>query len=54
MSFDAWDRRRDAATWQDLTDTAVMTFDHCATTRGFTNHEMLHEVGVGRCQRKRA
>ena len=46
MSFDAWGRRRNAATWQDLTDTAAMTFDHCATTRGFTNHEMLDEVGV--------
>ena len=46
MSFDAWGRRRNAATWQDLTDAAATGFDHCATTRGFTDHEMLDEVGV--------
>ena len=46
MRFDPWGRRTDAATGSDLTDTAAMTFDHCATTRGFTNHEMLDEVGV--------
>ena len=46
MRFDPWGRRTDAATGSDLTDMAAMTFDHCATTRGFTNHEMLDEVGV--------
>ena len=46
MRFGPWGRRTDAATGSDLTDTAAMTFDHCATTRGFTNHEMLDEVGV--------
>ena len=46
MSFDAWGRRRNAATWRALTDAATVNFDHCATTRGFTDHEMLDEVGV--------
>ena len=46
MSFDAWGRRRNAATWRALTDAATVNFDHCATTRGFTNHEMLDEVGL--------
>ena len=46
MSFDAWGRRRNAATWQGLADAATVNFDHCATTRGFTDHEMLDEVGV--------
>ena len=46
MRFDPWGRRTDAASGSDLTDMAATTFDHCATTRGFTGHEMLDEVGV--------
>ena len=46
MRFDPWGRRTDATTGSDLTDMAARTFDHCATTRGFTDHEMLDEVGV--------
>ena len=46
MRFDPWGRRRNAVTGEDLTETAEMTFDTCATTRGFTGHEMLDDVGI--------
>ena len=44
--FGPWGTRRDATTGGDLTEAAAMAFDHCATTRGFTDHEMLDEVGL--------
>jgi RHS repeat-associated protein len=46
MSFDAWGQRRNAITWAPLASTALTTFDHSRTTRGFTGHEMLDEVGI--------
>ncbi|UTW45819.1 VCBS repeat-containing protein [bacterium SCSIO 12696] len=46
MSFDAWGERRDATDWTALANGALTTFDSSITTRGFTGHEMLDEVGV--------
>lgn len=46
MSFDPWGQRRNAINWQALTSSALITFDHSITTRGFTGHEMLDEVGI--------
>jgi RHS repeat-associated protein len=43
-SFDAWGSRRDAATWSDSTyDSFTKT---TTTTRGYTGHEMLDELGI--------
>ena len=46
MRFDAWGLRSNTATGQALSEAARRSFDHCATTRGFTNHEMLDELGI--------
>ncbi|MYK28567.1 MAG: RHS repeat-associated core domain-containing protein, partial [Gammaproteobacteria bacterium] len=46
MSFAAWGARRDPGDWTELADAAARTFDDCATTRGFTGHEMLDAVGA--------
>ncbi len=46
QSFDAWGQRRDAVNWQDLLAAQLTGFDHSVTTRGFTGHEMLDEVGI--------
>ena len=46
LRFDAWGLRQNAASGRNLTATARMDFDTCATTRGFTGHEMLDQVGV--------
>ncbi|UTW45938.1 RHS repeat protein [bacterium SCSIO 12696] len=46
MSFDAWGERGDATDWTALANGALTTFDSSITTRGFTGHEMLDEVGV--------
>ncbi|WP_444936016.1 FG-GAP-like repeat-containing protein [Microbulbifer sp. JMSA004] len=46
MSFDAWGQRRNTANWSALSLTALTTFDHSRTTRGYTGHEMLDEVGL--------
>ncbi|WKD50396.1 FG-GAP-like repeat-containing protein [Microbulbifer spongiae] len=46
MSFDAWGQRRNTANWSALTLTALYGFDHSHTTRGYTGHEMLDEVGL--------
>ncbi|UTW45941.1 hypothetical protein KFE80_03285 [bacterium SCSIO 12696] len=46
MSFDAWGERRGATDWTALANGALTTFDSSITTRGFTGHEMLDEVGV--------
>ena len=46
LSFDAWGERRDAINWTNLNTTELVNFDSSITTRGFTGHEMLDEVGV--------
>ena len=46
LRFDAWGRRAAPSTGEPLADSAAKAFDHCETTRGFTDHEMLDEVGV--------
>ncbi|WP_281284232.1 FG-GAP-like repeat-containing protein [Exilibacterium tricleocarpae] len=46
MSFDAWGQRRDVVNWQSLDIAGLLSFDHSITTRGFTGHEMLDEVGL--------
>ncbi len=46
QSFDAWGQRRNAIDWVGLTPAELITFDHDLTTRGFTGHEMLDEVGI--------
>ena len=46
MSFAAWGARRGPADWTELAEAAARSFDDCATTRGFTGHEMLDAVGV--------
>ena len=38
--------RRDPGDWTELADAAARSFDACATTRGFTGHEMLDAVGA--------
>ena len=46
FSFDAWGQRRDASDWTALLASQLTNFDYSITTRGFTGHEMLDEVGV--------
>ena len=46
MSFAAWGARRDPDDWTGLAGAAAAAFDACATTRGFTGHEMLDAVGA--------
>ncbi|MFL0802278.1 MAG: FG-GAP-like repeat-containing protein [Agarilytica sp.] len=48
MSFDPWGSRRNADTWQplDISDLSVLASLKSITTRGYTGHEMLDEVGV--------
>ncbi len=46
QSFDAWGQRRNAIDWTSSTPIQLSTFDHSLTTRGFTGHEMLDEVGI--------
>ena len=46
MSFAAWGARRDPDDWTGLAEAAARSFDTCATTRGFTSHEMLDAVGA--------
>ncbi len=47
LSFDEWGNRRDADTWEklDLSDVSVLASVKSITTRGYTGHEMLDEVG---------
>lgn len=50
QSFDAWGLRRNAVDWQVLSS-SIMTasfgvFSDPITTRGFTGHEMVDEVGI--------
>ena len=46
MSFDAWGQRRNADNWQAFTLASLTGFNHSETTKGFTGHEMLDEVGI--------
>ena len=46
MSFDAWGQRRKGNNWTPMTTIELMNFDSSTTTRGFTGHEMLDEVGL--------
>ena len=51
MSFDAWGQRRNGDNWTPMTITELMNFDSSTTTRGFTGHELLDEVGLERTAR---
>lgn len=46
MSFDAWGQRRHGNNWVPMTPTELSTYNYTLTTRGFTGHEMLDEVGL--------
>jgi RHS repeat-associated protein len=54
MSFDPWGQRRDPWTWANLSAAELVSYsetlsadlNQSATTRGFTGHEMLDEVGL--------
>ena len=46
LSFDAWGQRRDSVNWTALTEAELIAFSNDLTKRGFTDHEMLDEVGV--------
>lgn len=47
MSFDAWGARRNAFSWSAIDIAKRLNFDtKKTTTRGFTGHEMLDEVGL--------
>ena len=45
-AFAAWGERADPADWTPLADADATAYDACATTRGFTGHEMLDAVGA--------
>ncbi|WP_175453026.1 PQQ-binding-like beta-propeller repeat protein [Microbulbifer yueqingensis] len=46
MSFDAWGQRRNAQSWEALVKADLTGFDTSLTTRGYTGHEMLDQVGL--------
>jgi len=51
MSFDAWGQRRSAITWEALSDQIIhagfgVFNTNPITTRGFTGHEMMDDVGI--------
>ncbi len=46
MSYDAWGKRRNAMDWTTWTFSSLYLFNHTETTRGYTGHEMLDEVGL--------
>ncbi|MGM8228508.1 FG-GAP-like repeat-containing protein [Cellvibrio sp. ARAG 10.3] len=49
MSFDAWGARRSAETWNiayDISKLELTGFNHEVTTRGYTGHEMVDELGI--------
>ena len=46
QSFDPFGQRRNATNWQDLLDSQLSSFNSSYTTRGFTGHEQLDEVGL--------
>ncbi|WP_444895184.1 RHS repeat-associated core domain-containing protein [Microbulbifer sp. SSSA005] len=45
-SFDAWGQRRNALNWEALLSAELSVFDTRITTRGYTGHEMLDQVGL--------
>src|SRR5690625_862090 len=45
MSFNAWGQRRDADSWDLVTDVIAQRFTE-RTSRGYTSHEQLDEVGL--------
>ncbi len=46
MSFDPWGQRRNATDWNALSQSALASFDHSKTTKGYTGHEHLNEIGL--------
>lgn len=46
QSFDPWGQRRNAVNWESLLTAQLTGFAHSITTRAFTGHEMLDEVGI--------
>ncbi len=46
QSFDPFGMRRNATNWQDLLESQLSGFNTGYTTRGFTGHEQLDEVGL--------
>ncbi|WP_444940880.1 PQQ-binding-like beta-propeller repeat protein [Microbulbifer sp. ZKSA004] len=46
FSFDAWGQRRNALDWSALLNAELISFASQMTTRGFTGHEMLDQVGL--------
>lgn len=46
MSFNAWGQRRSSVNWVELDPLTSYGFDTTITTRGYTEHEMLDEVGL--------
>ncbi|WP_444897527.1 RHS repeat-associated core domain-containing protein [Microbulbifer sp. SSSA005] len=46
FSFDAWGQRRSALDWGTLLSSELTGFATEITTRGFTGHEMLDQVGL--------
>ncbi|MBB3059200.1 FG-GAP-like repeat-containing protein, partial [Microbulbifer rhizosphaerae] len=46
LSFDPWGQRRNAQDWTVLIAADLTGFDTSLTTRGYTGHEMLDQVGL--------
>ncbi|MBW2713802.1 MAG: RHS repeat-associated core domain-containing protein, partial [Deltaproteobacteria bacterium] len=46
FGFDSWGQRRNGVDWTALSQDELDGFDHSITTRGYTGHEMLDEVGI--------
>lgn len=49
MSFDAWGARRAGEAWNssfDMSKLNLATFNHPVTKSGFTNHEMIDDMGI--------
>ncbi|WP_330925827.1 hypothetical protein [Candidatus Sororendozoicomonas aggregata] len=46
QSFDPFGQRRNPTDWQALLEKDPSGFDSKLTTRGFTGHEQLDEVGL--------
>ncbi|MCO1335209.1 RHS repeat-associated core domain-containing protein [Microbulbifer sp. OS29] len=46
FSFDAWGQRRNAVDWSALLGDKLTGFSSSLTSRGYTGHEMLDQVGL--------
>ncbi len=46
QSFDPFGLRRNGSNWKDLLTSQLNNFDRSVTTRGYTGHEQLDEVGL--------